>query len=165
MKTLIKLFLVFAVAMGALNVALAQTKAEKQTAIKNMVDNKNYVFEANYALPMRGGQKQLTSDYDLRVSKDSIIAYLPYYGRAYMAPVDPTEGGIKFTCTNFSYTTKLRKNGTWDITIKPRDKNITDWRDVQELTMNISPNGYASLQVVSSNRDPISFDGDIRVKN
>jgi hypothetical protein len=171
MKTLMKLLFVFAVILGGLNIAHAQNskkerKAAKVAAIKKMIDDVNYVFVANIANPQRGGTRQLTSDYDLRVVKDSIIAFLPYFGRAYLAPSpDATEGGIKFTSTNFNYSAKQSKNGSWDIYIKPKDNNISDWRDVQQLRLNISPDGYASLQVISSNRDPISFDGYIEQKN
>ncbi|HEY8784663.1 MAG TPA: DUF4251 domain-containing protein [Mucilaginibacter sp.] len=171
MKTLMKLFLMFAVILGGLNMAHAQnSKKEKQAAntaaIKKMMIVHNYVFKADYAYPLRGGQKILNYDYDLRVSKDSIIAFLPYYGVAHLAPnPGETEGGIKFTSTNFIYEVKQNKNGTWDIFIKPKDNNITDWRDVQQLRLSISPKGYANLQVISSNRDPISFSGYIAEKN
>jgi hypothetical protein len=166
MKHLIKSFLVFAFMLGCINLAHGQnTKKERQAskaaAIKKMVDDVNYVFEANTAIPLRGGSRQLTSPYDLKVSKDTIVAWLPYFGRAYVAPVNPSEGGIKFTWTKFDYKVKQAKNGNWEITIKPKEKNIGDMRDVQRLLLDISSSGYASLQVISSNRDPISFYGDI----
>jgi hypothetical protein len=167
MKSLIKLFFVFAVILGSLNMAHGQsTRKERQAVkaadVKNMIDAVNYVFKANYAIPQNGGSRQLTSEYDLKVVKDTVIAFLPYFGRAYIAPEPGTiEGGIKFTITKFSYDAKQGKKGNWEIVIKPKDKNITDWRDVQQLTLNISPTGYASLQVISSNRSPISFEGEI----
>lgn len=167
MKKFTKLMAVSVLVLSCLQTATAQEaktqkKAAKAEAIKKMIDSANYVFEANYVIPLRGGSKQLTSDYDFKVSKDTITAFLPYYGQAYVAPVsDPNEGGIKFTTANYSYTTKARKNGGWEILIKPKDRNISDWRDVQSLMLTVSANGYASLQVLSSNRDAITFDGTI----
>jgi hypothetical protein len=167
MKSLIKLFLLFACIWGSLNVAHGQgTRSERQAAraadVKKSVDDVNFVFKANYANPQGGGGRQLTSDYDLKVVKDSVIAFLPFFGRAYVAPTPgTTEGGIKFTSTNFKYDAKQRKKGGWEIVIKPKDNDITNWRDVQQLILYISANGYASLQVLSSNRSPISFDGEI----
>ena len=164
----IKIIVVLILAVAAISGANAQTtkqekKAAKITAVKNMVDSQRYIFEADYVIPLRGGSRNLTSEYDLKVVKDSVIAFLPYFGRAYVAPntPNPLEGGIKFTSTNFDYKKSLKKNGTWQISIKPRDKNITDWRDVQQLTLNISTDGYATLDVLSSNRDAISFNGYI----
>ncbi|HEY6978149.1 MAG TPA: DUF4251 domain-containing protein [Chitinophagaceae bacterium] len=132
------------------------SKASKELSVKNMVDNRNYVFVAQIALPVTGGMKQLTSYYDLQVSKDTIVSALPYFGRAYTAPIDPSEGGINFTSTNFDYTTTVRKKGGWDVLIKPKDG-----KDVQQLFLTISENGYAVLQVASNNRQAISFNGYI----
>ncbi|MDR3693704.1 DUF4251 domain-containing protein [Mucilaginibacter sp.] len=167
MKRLIKILMLLAIVSGSVNLSSGQNpkKAARQAAIKNMVDSTHFYFSADYAIPQRGGMKHLTSIYDVKITKDSIIAYLPYYGQAYMAP-DPgtTEGGIKFTSTNFSYKVNPGKKGGWEIIIKPKDHNITDWRDVQQMILNISPDGYASLYVLSSNRDQISFQGNIVAK-
>lgn len=137
--------------------------AAKIAAIKQMVDARKYVFRANFANSMRGGTKSLTSDYDLRVAPDTISAYLPYYGRAYVASLNVTDGGIKFTTTHFEYNAKETKKG-WEILIKPKNTDITDMRDVRQLRLLISTAGYASLSITSSNRDPISFDGTIEEK-
>jgi hypothetical protein len=131
-------------------------KASKESSIKNMVDARNYVFVAQTALPVTGGMRQLTSYYDLKVSKDTIVSALPYFGRAYTAPIDPTEGGINFTSTKFDYTTTERKKGGWDVSIKTKDG-----KDAQQLFLTISENGYAALQVTSNNRQAISFNGYI----
>jgi hypothetical protein len=166
MKTFGKLMILSILILSCEQTLTAQnTRKEKQAAkaaaVKKMVDDVNYIFEANLAYPMRGGSRQLTGEYDLRVLKDTVTAYLPYFGRAFVAPIDPTEGGIKFTWTKFEYSTKQLKNGNWEITIKPKEKNIGRMTDVQQLRLSISSAGYASLQVTSSNRDPISFQGEI----
>lgn len=173
MKTSIRYYFLCAILLAGLNIVYAQNikqdkKAAKIEAIKTMVNNANYIFRANYVNPQRGGNKALTSDYDLKVTKDTITAFLPYYGRAYVAPINPSEGGIKFTSTNFIYTTKNNKAGSWDILIKPKLNSNNDLKDVQQLRLNISSGGYASLSVISTNREPISFNGyieEIKVKN
>ena len=106
---------------------------------------------------MSGRTRQLTPDYDLRVSKTEITSYLPYFGRAYTPPIDPSRGGIQFTSKDFDYTATPRKKGGWDVTIKPKD-----YQDVQQMSLNISASGYATLQVTSSSRQPISFNGYIK---
>lgn len=140
-------------------VSAQDSKKDKAEAVKNMVKAKNFVFKADYVIPMRGTSRNLTSDYDLNVSKDTITAYLPYFGRAYSAPIDPTEGGIKFTSTDFKYETKPKRKGGWEISIEPKDT-----RDVRQLTMDISESGYASLRIISNNREAISFNGYIKEK-
>lgn len=116
MKLLKNISALFLLTFISINIAHAQSsgndkKAARALAVKNMVEAQNYVFKANYVMPMRGVGRSLTSEYDLTVSKDTIAAFLPYFGRAYTAPYNPTEGGIKFTNTHFTYTSKVGKKG------------------------------------------------------
>jgi hypothetical protein len=168
MKSLKKFLLMITVALMSATIVHAQktTRQERKAAriaeVKALVDAQNYVFSANYVNPMRGVGRALTSEYDLTVTKDTIIAFLPYFGRAYVAPAyGSTDGGIKFTNTHFTYASKAGSKGGWTITIKPTNKNISDAKDVQSMVLTISPDGYASLRVLSSNRDAISFNGTI----
>ncbi len=163
MKTL-KIILIFLLIAGSgLNIANAQSsskdkKAAKEAVIKKNVDAKHYTFLANYVLPQRGGGRQLTSEYDLRVTPDSVISFLPYFGRAYFdVPYGGGDGGIKFTSTKFTYEAKEKKKGGWEITIIP-----SDVKNLSRLLLYISPDGYASLSVNSVNRDFITFDGYLK---
>lgn len=124
--------------------------------VKRIVEAKNYIFQAQvvtsrYGPPTPG--RTLTSDYDFTVKPDSIISFLPFFGRAFIAPTNPAEGGIKFTSTQFDYTAKRRKK-SWEITIRPKDN-----RDVQAVYLDITDSGNAQLRVNSYNREPISFAG------
>lgn len=167
MKTLKKIAILLAFVFIGINMVSAQnTRKDRKAAhvaeIKGLIESQNFVFDANFVNPSRGSGRSLTSEYDLTVTKDTIIAYLPYFGRAYTAPpYGSIEGGIKFTNTHFTYAMKPGKKSGWAITIKPTNKNISDWRDVQSMYLTISEDGYASLQVISSNREPISFNGTI----
>jgi len=166
MKTLIKYLLACTVIFAGLNASAQSSRSERQAAkaadIKRMVENVSYVFKANFVNPQRGGGHMLTSDYDLAVSKDTLNVFLPYFGRAYVAPVDPTQGGIQFKTTRFDYKAKTNKKGGWDVVITPKDRNSNDMRDVQTFRLSITSSGYATLNVTSTNRDPISFDGYIQ---
>jgi hypothetical protein len=164
MKTIVKIAGMLLLLCAISFVSMAQTtkkdrQAKKVADVKDMVENNNYVFHAEFANPMRGGNINLTSEYDLRVGKDTLVAYLPYFGRAYQAPMDPTDGGIHFTSTRFTYTKQQNKKGGWDIYVKPSDA-----KGVEKMFLSISEDGYASLQVTSSQRDPISFQGYIEKK-
>lgn len=125
--------------------------------IKNMVDSSQFVFVADRVTPLRGRTRFLTSYYDVVVKKDSLTSFLPFFGRAFQAPMDPTKGGIQFTSTNFTYNvTTKNSNDEWDVFIKPKD-----YTDVQQLYFNIFGNGTANLNVVNTHKDPISFSGHI----
>ena len=164
MKTLVKIYAIIIAVVCITSVSSAQQTAKqakaaaKATAVKDKIDAQNYTFIAQYALPMHGGQKYLTSDYDLRVNKDSVIAYLPYFGRVYMtAPLTPEENGIMFTSTKFGYKVDPKKKGGWLITITPANVKY-----VSKLILDVSPNGTASLLVTSNFRDVINFTGNMK---
>ncbi len=146
------------------NFILAQsTRKEKQEAkenrIKKLIEAENYVFIAQMALPMSGGNRHLTPEYEVEVSKDTINSYLPFFGRAYSASMNPDDAGIKFISKDFTYNVTTGKKG-WNISIRPNDV-----RGVELFTFFISEDGYASLQVTQTERQVISFNGYITGKN
>lgn len=129
--------------------------------IKSIVPARKYVFRVQSVLPMTGRTRQVAGDgYEVMVSKDTVNSYLPFFGRAYNAPIDPSRNGLDFISTNFEYTETPRKDGGWEISIKPKDN-----RDVQQLFLSISESGYASLQVTSNNRSPISYNGIVTAES
>jgi hypothetical protein len=165
MKNL-KVFFALLICALSFNLSYAQaTKADKKAAkaadIKRIITSNNYAFKANYVIPMSMSPRALTSDYDVRVSNGKLEVYLPYFGRAYAAPRDLNDGGIKLTTTDFDYNAVATKKGGWDITIKPKRTPLNTVKDVQIMRLNVSNDGYASLQVNSTNRQPISFNGYI----
>ncbi len=143
--------------VSAQNTRAQKTTAKKQT-IKKMVDNQNYVFMAQMAMPQGWNTIQLNYDYDVIVSKDSVETYLPYYGRVYVAPMnpnDPAETGIRFKSKKFDYNGGTKKSG-WEINITPYDV-----KETRQMILSISDLGYANLNIISNNRQPISFNGYI----
>jgi len=149
---------------------IAQT--DKATT-QRVVQDQDFVFQATSAMPMAnmdvnrvlnrmnnpGGAGNINlsgSQYDLTIKKDSIVAYLPYYGRAYTATMNPDDAGIKFKTKDFTYTNTKKKKGGWTITIIPKDV-----KDSQKMILDVSESGYATLSVTNNNRQPISFYGYI----
>jgi Domain of unknown function (DUF4251) len=132
--------------------------AQKNNAedIKRIVESRKYIFKAQVAYPATGQSRQLTSDYDLSVSPNAVTSYLPYFGEAYIAPIDPTDGGLKFTSTSFEYNA-IKKEKNWEIMIRPKDA-----RDVQQFNLTIFDNGNANLDVTNARRQSISYSGYIR---
>lgn len=132
-------------------------KNENTEMIDKLITDFDFKFTATYAYPQNYKSIYLTPYYDVKVSPDTITAYLPYYGRVYSAPYPLNEGGIKFESTEFDYEVKEgKKKGNWDITIKTKDTQQT-----YTLYFNLWSNGTGSLDVQSHNRQPISFQGAI----
>ena len=76
------------------NEVYAQNNTESEALVARAIETQNYVFKARQAMPSAGRTRQLNTDYDLRVSKDSVASWLPYFGRAYQAPLDPTKESL-----------------------------------------------------------------------
>jgi hypothetical protein len=151
-----KKFITFVLLMVTVFSVYAGKDEAKEDSIKKYIDSKSFVFVAQSALPMKGKFISLSSSYDVKVAKDTITAYLPYYGEAHTAIFSSEESGIKFTSTDNRYEAKQTKSG-WSITIKPKDlvNNV-------ELHFNISKSGTTMLRVSDYKRDPISFRGYIK---
>ena len=135
-------------------------KISKASIIENQIQNKDFTFVARWVNPIRSIPRQLTDYYDLKISGDSIITFLPYFGRAYTAPLDPTNISINLSSTVSEYTVTKRKKHEWDIVIKPKDQT-----DIQSFLLSVFDNGAAYLSVTSTNREPISFNGNLEEKD
>lgn len=125
------------------------------------IEKPDFTFIARSAQPMRGRNINLTPDYELRVSADTVQAYLPYFGRAYTAPMNTSEAGIKFTSTDFDYKSVKKKNGVYEITIEPKDVDNNTMLRGLYLRLSVSDSGYGNVDVRSTNRQNISFYGII----
>lgn len=130
-----------------------------KTTVKNMLDSQRFVFHAETVTPLRGGFRNLTSPYDVTVTKDTLRSYLPYFGRAYNPPLNPTESVLDFTSIDFSYTVSPYKKKGWNVIIKPGDKT-----DVRQYSFTVFANGSANLSVIPNSSDAISFGGHIEKK-
>ncbi|WP_207425422.1 DUF4251 domain-containing protein [Pedobacter sp. SYSU D00535] len=163
MKTMINKSLLFILLLSFFStITFGQSdKAAEEKAkieqIKNLLKSKKFVFEARNVSPMRGGFVPLTSPYDVVVRDSSVRSFLPYFGRAFSAPMNPSEGPLQFTSEKFDYEMVEKKKGRHVITIEPKDVN-----QVRQMILSVTETGYATLSVSSNNRDPISFNGIVR---
>jgi hypothetical protein len=135
-------------------------KEEEKASVREIIESKNFTFIARSATPMSGRFINLNTLYDVRVFGDTVLSDLPYYGRAFTAPVNPAESALRFTSTRFDYKIKERKKNGWEITISPKDG-----KDVRQMYMTVYENGTAFLQILSNNRQPISFNGYVTARS
>jgi len=158
MKRIVNHFKTLALFILFYTVSAATATAQDldKDVVAKLVAGKEFTFKATTMLPSGASVKQLTSDYDVRLLGDSVITYLPYFGRSY-APVLPGEEGINFTSKDFDYKAKAKKKSGWQISVKPKDT-----KEVRELIFDISDAGYAHLQVTSNNKQAISYNGYIQ---
>lgn len=152
------LLLILALLMG-LPTLSAQSKREKREqkkeAVKKLIVSENYKIDVNTALPMRGRSVPLTSLYSLEIRNDSVISYLPYYGRAYSIPYGGGNG-LRFKAPLKEYDMQMDRKGNSVITFTARNPE-----DKYDFRMKVYSNGSASIDVTMQNRQSISFHGEL----
>lgn len=159
MKNVFRIFLLGAFVMFFHIQIQAQTekqqkKIEEAASLTTAIDAQHYIFKAQSMVPMSGSTRQLSGGYDLTISNDAVISFLPYMGRIYMAPMDPSQAPLRFTSNNFTYDVQRTKKNGWNISIKPKDIGT-----VREMNLSVSEDGSATLQVSGNDRQPVTFYG------
>lgn len=105
--------------------------------------------------PMRGGSRNLTTNYTLEIRNDSVFSYLPYFGVAYNAPYGGGKS-LNFNASITGYTTRALKKGKIQIDFKTRSDE-----DNYEYRLTIFPDGSTSIHVQPMNKQSISFTGEM----
>ncbi|WP_372776205.1 DUF4251 domain-containing protein [Mangrovibacterium sp.] len=158
MKTFVLMLLVV-VCCGQSSFAQKMTarerKAQKASEIEELVESGNFVFDARSANPLTGRRIDLTSTYNLKFDGDTVVAWLPYFGRAYQAPYGDTDGGIKFKEKPKAITREYNeRRKLYEIKFEVKTS-----RDNYRMFLEIGLGGYATLSVNSDHRQMISFYG------
>ena len=136
--------------------AAEQKKQDQYNQLKSQIESRKFRFHALSATSMKGVTRQLTSDYFLKLNKDSLSVDLPYFGRSFTTNYPPTDLSIEFKSTQFSYKSDTLKKGGWDITIVPKNES-----NASKISLSITTSGYCTVRVSNNTREPISYYGTI----
>lgn len=163
MRTKKQIFmLLLALLVGIPTLSAQQSKKEKKEqkkeAVMKLIESENYKIDVNTAMPMRGRSIPLISSYSLTIRNDSVISYLPYYGRAYSIPYGGGDG-LNFKAILKEYNVEMDKKGNAVIKFVARNPE-----DRYEFRAKVFPNGSASIDVNMQNRQSISFQGELDIK-
>ena len=155
-RIIFSLLLIMAINIPALS---AQTKKEKKEqkkqAVEKLITSGKYKIDVNRALPARGRSVTLTSPYSVEIRNDSIISYLPYYGRAYSIPYGGGEG-LNFKAPLTDYKLDWNKKGTAKIKLTARSSE-----DKFDFNIDVFSNGSSTIFVNMQNRQSINFQGEV----
>jgi hypothetical protein len=117
----------------------------------------NWVFVAQTALPQGGRSRVLDSRYDVRLGRDTLNSFLPYFGRSFSgAGVMGNSNPLDFRSMKFTVDRQELKKGGWRVTIRPNDVQA-----VQSMTADLFDNGSASMNVTLTDRTPMTFQGRV----
>ncbi|MCD7938110.1 MAG: DUF4251 domain-containing protein [Tannerellaceae bacterium] len=137
----------------------AQSKDKKEQIreqVKELIDSREYTIDVDRAYPSSGKSVNLTSPYELRIKGDSVISYLPYFGRAYSVPYGGGEG-LRFETGITDYSLAYDKKGAARIQFKAKTQE-----DSFTFNIQVFDNGSSSITVTPVNRQQIRFNGELK---
>jgi hypothetical protein len=128
----------------------------KQTAVENLINDKNFVFVARWAYPLGGSQIDLISNPNyIKFNPDLFDGFMPFFGEGYAGIGYGGEGGIKFKDKPVNYEIVKNKK---DYLVKA---SVQGENDIYKLTLTVTFEGRADLSIFSNNRSSIRYSGDI----
>ena len=134
----------------------AARAAEQAAKVNKALKERKYKIDVERMYSMRGGSKTLSYGYSVEVRNDSLISYLPYFGRAYSVPYGGGKG-LTFSERIGSYQEYQKGNGLRHIEIGLRNDE-----DTYLYTIEVYENGTSSISVQSRQRENISYSGEMR---
>lgn len=144
--------------LGGQSLFAQDKKSEKTQRIKESVESGTYSVDIDRAFPMGGRSVNLTSPYSIDIKGDSVYSYLPYYGRAYSAPYGGGNG-MRFEKPVTNYKVAFDKDDKATIEFATRSDD-----DRYEFRIQIYSNGTTTVFVQPTNKQSITYHGEIRLK-
>ena len=135
----------------------AAQMAELSANVTNALNNRDYKIAIDRMYPMRGGSRHVSHGYSVEVRNDTLISYLPYFGRAYNVPYGGGKG-LNFTAPIESYQEFMKRNGLRHIEI-----GVTNEEDTYFYTIEVFDNGNSSVEVRARQRERISYSGNVEL--
>lgn len=141
------------------NAAKKADAARTERQIADSIEAKTMQFTFDYVTPMRFPPHYLTTNYSVRLQGDSLESYLPYFGRACRSNLANNDRSpLSFNGKADDIVIKRGKKN--DFAVSFRTSNDTEQL---EYALRIFPNGKVTLNVNSSDRETISFEGQMDI--
>lgn len=131
----------------------AEKELQKQKAMEDLINSKDFAFEAQKAQPL--GARQINLDYNtyfLKFNTTKTTCDLPFFGRAFNVAYGG-DGGMKFEGVPENIKIEKKKKG-YNITATVKGQD-----DVYSLYFSVFPDGGATLSVNCNNKAAISYQG------
>ena len=136
----------------------AEREARVAVAVEQGLETQHYKVKVLMMYPRRGKAVNLTSDYALEVRGDTVVSYLPFFGRAYSVPYG---GGKGFDFTGIISHYEMQKDGKGQTKILFKTDSGEDYITYR---LEIFTNGRTFIDVQSQSREAISYSGEIAVE-
>ncbi len=137
----------------------AAREAAREQQVCDLVESGTFAISFDRANPARGMSRTLSPDYEMKFENNRVTTYLPYFGRAYTAPMDPTKLAIELTDQEVSVEKEKDPKKGYSLTFSAKtqtNENITFY-------LKITYSGMVTLSINSSARESISYLGDLKM--
>ncbi len=162
MKNLLGLFAIVCCLVACTTSKTTEQKYAQQRRqfiqLADSLNNRTFTLDFDYVMPRRGSARYITPGYSVRVDGDSINSYLPYFGVAYRADMSyDNRSPLDFETPLMGYVVEQTKKDCYRVTLRTQNR-----LDQMVYQIDIFANGKAMLDVFPSDREPISFSGEMR---
>ena len=130
-----------------------QRKMAQKQAVEKALADRHYTIDVLMMYPQKGPGRQVNGDYSLEVKGDTLVSYLPYFGRAYQVPYGGGKG-LNFSAVMDYYSATTDAKGKTIVVI-----GVTNDEDTYEYTLSIFDNGSTTIDVSAQQREHISYSG------
>lgn len=133
----------------------AVEQTERTGKVAAALGDRHYKIVVTMMNPLRGGSRQVSPEFFLEVKGDTLVSYLPYFGRAYQVPYGGGKG-LNFTEVIKDYETQVMKKGRTQVTMKVKNEE-----DTYLFRVDVYDNGEAHIALQPQQRERISYSGEI----
>ncbi len=130
-----------------------ERQAREAAMVKEALQNRRYTIDIHMMHPLRGRAVNVTSNYSVEVKGDTLVSYLPYFGRAYQVPYGGGKG-LNFTAPITGYQSETDRKGTTRIMLTSENEENS-----YLYVLEVFSNGESSVEVQSRQRDRIYYTG------
>ena len=130
-------------------------RAELARKVSAALDERRYEIDIRTMSPRHGVTKTVTDRWSLEVKGDTVVSYLPYFGRAYNVPYGGGKG-LNFTAPIAEYTETVGQKNERRIQMV-----VTNDEDTYLYYIEVYENGNSFIDVQSKERDGISYSGNL----
>lgn len=150
-----------AVALVACSSLTSAEKAERDAktaqAVEKALTERQYTVSIQMMYPRGGKTVNVSPDFSLQVKGDTLVSYLPYFGRVYSVPYGGGNG-LNFTAPIKEYQFEKDEKGNAHILIR-----VYTAEDNFTYSLNVFTNGSTSIDVSAREREAISYSGQMEL--
>jgi len=149
------IIIMMAAALAGCATTAERMEREARTAaqVSEALASRHYTINVLMMYPQRGRAVNLTTNYSVEVKGDSLISYLPYFGRAYNVPYGGGKG-LNFIAPITGYQTETDRKGITRVVLTSENE-----KDHYRYILEVSSSGDSYIQVQSRQRDFIRYSG------